>query len=106
MYYKPHKIQVKVRREPSYDEKGHPIFAESEWEDSGVGRCDENSIQEMRDDNGLVYRPSYHIVIEGATSINVGDEIRCLRSDGTVRGEGKVKNVKNLNYLKYSEIWV
>lgn len=106
MYYKPHTIQVKARTNPQMDDRGHPIFSAVEWEDAGVGRCDEANVQEITDANGNVFRPSYHIVIEGRTNIKCGDIIRCMNADGTERGGGEVKNVKNLNYLKYSEVWV
>lgn len=106
MYYKPHTIQVKPQGEPEMDERGHPIFSDTTWRTEAMGRCDDSNIQELKDANGDVYRPSYHIVLEGHTTIKFGDEIRCINADGSVRGEGIVRNVKNLNYLNYSEIWV
>lgn len=106
MYYKPHTLQVKRNSEPELDEYGRPVEHSDSWETFGVGRCDESDIGEITDDNGVVYRPRYHVVIEGNNDLKIGDVFRALRKDGTIRGEGRVRNVKNLNYLKYSEIWV
>lgn len=105
MIYKPHTIQVKTLESPRIDDKGHPVFEEQPWKDAGVGRCDDVSVGELTDDNGVVYRPSYHIVIEGHTDIRFGDEIRVMNGY-QLRAEGKVRNVKNLNYLSFSEIWL
>jgi len=106
MYYKPHTLRVKRNAESELDEYGRPIKQSQSWETLGCCRCDESNVNELTDDNGVVYRPTYHIVIEGGTDLRIGDVIQCVRKDGTIRGEGRVKNVKNLNYLKYSEIWV
>lgn len=129
MYYKPHTLQKKVST-ISRDEYGRiitkvpgtPVLTKGqatptpyseEWQDVGVCRCDDNTQQEFRTDNGAVYRPKYHIVAEGDVDVHAGDEVRCIRTDDSggeeqtiIRGEGKVYQAKHLNKLHYTDIWV
>ena len=105
MYYKPHKLQKKSV-ETSKDDYGRVIGTSETWTDISPCRCDDNSQQEFGDENGKVYTPKYHIVAEGHVDVYAGDEVRCLRQDGTVRGEGKVYNAKHLNVLQYTDLWV
>ena len=105
MMYAPHTLQKKVISEDTTDEYGHPVVGESTWVTVCQCRCDDNTTKEFKSENGTVYRPSYHIVSE-RNSIKADDEIRCLNSDGSVRGEGKVYVAKSNNYLNYSELWV
>ena len=65
-------------------------------------------MNEITDENGNLFRPSYHIVCpkEGAMQVRCGDDVKCLCGDGTIRGEGLVKNIRRYNLLDYSEIWV
>ena len=105
MIYAPHTLQKKVVSEESTDEYGHPVVGESTWVNIGQCRCDDNTTKEFKSENGNVYRPSYHIVSPRNT-IKANDDIRCLNSDGSVRGEGKVYVAKSNNYLNYSELWV
>ena len=104
MIYAPHALWKKITTE-STDEWGHPIVGESTWVYICPCRCDDNTTKEFKSENGNVYRPSYHIVSPRNT-IKANDEIRCLNSDGSVRGEGKVYVAKSNNYLNYSELWV
>ena len=105
MRYKPHTIRYRHRDVTERDEYGRPIDSDSEWLDGGVGRCDDNTIQELSDDNGRVYRSTYKIVIEGRTEIQAGDEVEVYDGD-VLRGSGIVNNVSRCNYLGFSVIWV
>ena len=105
MIYAPHTLQKKVISEDTTDEYGHPVVGESTWVTVCQCRCDDNTTKEFKSENGTVYRPYYHIVSPRNT-IKANDDIRCLNSDGSVRGEGKVYVAKSNNYLNYSELWV
>ena len=105
MYYAPHTLQVK-RTETSRDDYGRVMELSSDWETVGMCRCDDNTIQEFRDEVGKVFRPKYHIVADGKADVFAGDCVRCLNADGSVRGEVKIYNVKKLNVLKFTDIWV
>lgn len=91
---------------PSYDEKGNPVFNEGDYKKTGVCRCDDASINEMTDDNGHVYRPSYKIVTEKPIEISCGDYVRVLDKEGSLRGEGKVRNISKCNWYSYVVLWV
>lgn len=105
MIYAPHILQKKVSRPIQNDEYGKPIFSEDgNWVDVCRCRCDDNTTQEFKTENGHVYRPKYHVVCE-PNSIKTGDEVRCVNGCMS-RGQGKVFMVKSCNYLKYTEIYI
>lgn len=105
--YSPHTLQILTDYESGTDDNGNPIVSEDpKWVDVCKCRCDDNSTKEFKNTNGDVYRPSYHIVYENAELIKAGSDIRCLDSDGSVRGEGKVYLPKKSNFLKYRELWI
>lgn len=107
MRYAPHKLQVCRHQEPIEDEFGRPIqSAMDTWEDVGRCRCDDSGDVELIDENGKVYRPQYHVVVEGHMTIKSGDKVQCLKSNGEVRGSGIVHNPKVLNYLQFSEFYL
>lgn len=105
MIYSPHILQLKSSVS-GRDERGKPIKSTDSWTTLCVCRCDDNTTKEFKTEDGKVYRPSFHVVCSGKVSVKVGDEIQCVTNTGIVRGSGKVYDVKNLNYLNYSEIWV
>lgn len=108
MYYAPHTLQVKRIVPFENDEYGRPVPGSGgeSWVDVCRCRCDDNTTKEFRSDNGGVYRPQYHVVCEGSHGLSAGDEVRCLKDDGEVRGAGIVYIPKSLNYLPYSELWM
>lgn len=105
MYYSPHILQRK-RQDETRDGYGRIVTVDESWETVGACRCDDNTTQEFSDEVGKVFRPKYHIVAAGRASVQAGDYVRCLNPDGTVRGEGKIYNIKKLNVLQYTDIWV
>lgn len=109
MNYTPHILQKRVIAGEVNDEYGRPIAGDSaeEWSEVCKCRCDDNGDKEVKLSDGTVVVPSYHIVLDGNTpDIMTGDYIRCLRKDGSIRGEGHVIKTKTLNYLPYAEIYV
>lgn len=105
MYYSPHTLYKREDAKPSYDENGNPVFAEGDYTQIGECRCDDANIQEMKDVNGQLYRPSYKIVTEKPISIECGEYVRVMDGED-VRGEGKVRNIHKCNWYKYVTIWV
>lgn len=107
MIFAPHILQKKVFVPMEKDEFGRPIpgTGGEKWEDVCLCRCDDNSTKEFPSENGSVYRPNFHIVCEKQTSVNAGDEIRCING-AEIRGGGRVYMVKSTNFFGYSEIWV
>ena len=107
MIFAPHILQKKVISPMEKDEFGRPIpgTGGEKWEDVCLCRCDDNSTNEFTSENGSVYRPNFHIVCEKQTSVNAGDEIRCING-AEIRGGGRVYMVKSTNFFGYSEIWV
>lgn len=112
-YFTPHRLQVLRVSAPTFDDYGIARFPDGEeggevWEDVGVCRCDEQTQSEITDPNGVLFRPTYHIVAEAKAALRVrnGDKVRAVRKDGSVRGEGVVKTTKSLNYLNYSEFYL
>lgn len=105
MYYAPHTLVKKTKGE-SLDEYGRVVGTSEEWTKVCPCRCDDNTVQEFYDENGHVFRPKYHIVASGVADVMAGDEVRVLTDKGEVRGSGTVYNVKKLNVLPYTDIWV
>lgn len=113
MYFKPHILQKK-QSTITRDEYGRIKTNSETWIDLGPCRCDDNTQQEFSSENGIVYRPKYHIVAEGDVDVHAGDEVRCIinqdayseEEQPVIRGEGKVYQAKHLNKLQYTDIWV
>lgn len=77
----------------------------SEWKPISLCRCDDNTTKEIRNENGEVFRPAYHVVCDGRLNIKAGDEVRCMIGK-EIRGEGRVLIVKHTNYFGYTELWM
>ncbi len=107
MIFSPHILQVKVITELQRDEFGRPIpdTGGEDWQTVCGCRCDDNTTKEFTSDNGLVYRPNYHVMCEKKVSLKAGDEVRCMDGE-TVRGKGTVYAFKSTNYFNYSELWM
>lgn len=107
MIYAPHILQLKVVSEPSTDKYGRefPGIGETAWQDICKCRCDDNSTQKFEEVNGRLYIPKYHVVCEGKIALNAGDYVRILDGDN-IRGDGEIYQIKVLNFLNYSELWI
>jgi len=105
MYYEPHTLEKRTVS-TTKDTYGRIVTNSGTWTRVGQCRCDDNTIQEFGDENGKVYRPKYHIVANGDAQVSAGDEVRVLTRNGAVRASGRVYNVKHLNVLSYTDIWV
>lgn len=106
MLYAPHTLYKKQTSEIKLDKLGKPVAPKrEEWVKIGVCRCDDDTTQELRSDNGQVYWSRYHVVYDKSDAVVEGDEIQCTNADGSVRGSGIVGRVKSTNYLGYSELW-
>lgn len=107
MIYAPHILQVKQVTPLQRDEFGRPIpgTGGEQWVDVCECRCDDNTTKEFQSENGLVYRPNYHVVYESDIVIKSGMEVRCMDGD-TIRGEGKAFAPKRCNFFNYSEVWI
>ncbi len=106
MIFAPHILQKRIDAEPSYDEYGRIVSdSETEWKTIGNCRCDDNTTQEFKTDNGEVFRPDFHVVCQISGTIQPGDFIRCL--DGSeCRGQGRVTMTKRTNFFDYTELWM
>ncbi|MBQ0073616.1 MAG: hypothetical protein KBT34_05440 [Prevotella sp.] len=104
MIYAPHTLHVK-RTEIKRDEYNRPVSSEDIWKEVCKCRCDDNNTQHFQTEEGRVYRPQYHIVCPRNIDVRPGEMIKVTNGD-VLRGEGKVYNVKVLNFLDYAEIWV
>lgn len=109
MYYKPHFLQ-KLMLEPDLkDEFGRPVQIDSaeSWVDVCECRCDHSGDKEVRLDDGTLARPEYRVICNcKSPQVRVGDHVRCVNADGSVRGEGNVVKMKTLNYLDYAEVYL
>lgn len=107
MIFAPHKLQVKRIIPVQEDEFGRalPGTGGESWTSVCSCRCDDNTVKEFKSENGLTYRPAYHVVCEGRQELKAGDYIRCMEGEN-IRGEGKIYLVKSTNYFNYSEIWI
>lgn len=104
MHYAPHTLQV-FRKEETRDGFNRVSSSGGAWEDVGECRCDDNSARVVNPDNGLAFVPRFHIVAANNAKVSNGDRVRCLREDGTVRGEGTAINVRSLNMLDYMDLY-
>lgn len=109
MYYQPHILQRRSQPREDKDEFGRPVIIsdEDEWEDICRCRCDHNTDVEMTSMDGKRFQPEFHVVCNGPElKVAPGDYVRCLRADGTVKGEGTVLRPHSLNYLHYAEFYI
>mgnify|MGYP007005154150 FL=1 len=105
MMYAPH-ILYKKTTSVKRNEYGELVSASEVWAEVGQCRCDDNSTQRFTTDNGSVYVPKYHIVLDRA-DVRPGDYVRAVDAvSGAVRGEGKVFNAPKCNYLDYMSVYV
>lgn len=107
MMYAPHVLLRKERAVTTRDELGRVIRpSATAWVEVGRCRCDDNGEQEIANDNGELFRPTYHIVAEKGVDVRSGDTVRVLNTDGSERGGGIVNRVTVTNYLDYASIYV
>lgn len=105
MLYAPHTLYIKSADTLQVDSLGRPVVSQGDWVKIGPCRCDDDSTQELKSENGQYYKSRFHVVFDKNMQVNEGDEVKCLNADGTVRGGGFVGMVKSTNYLSYSELW-
>lgn len=105
MIYAPHTLYKKQVGQIKNDSFGKPLSPTEKWVEIGRCRCDDDSTQELRSDNGQLYKSRYHVVLEKGYGVTEGDEIKCVNADGSTRAQGIVGMVKSTNYLSYSELW-
>lgn len=108
MYYTPHRLYRQIDIPEERDEFGRlKGNVSKEWQPCCRCRCDKNTDSEITTDNGELYRPSWHIAVEGTTTIQAGDIVKIVRiADEEEIAKGKVTSVKRTNYLTNSEIWI
>lgn len=105
MIYAPHILYKKQVDAIKADTYGKPFAPSEKWVEIGRCRCDDDTTQELRSDNGQLYKSRFHVVYDRNHNVAEGDEIKCVNADGSVRGQGVVGMVKSTNYLGYSELW-
>lgn len=109
MFFAPHTLVKKSAPEIEVDEYGRYSASEDNFPTEEAVcrcRCDDNSTREFHDGTGQTYRPSYHIVGSDAMDLKEGDDIVVYDSDGNIRGQGRIYNIKRTNVLGYWELWV
>lgn len=106
MYFTPHTIYVR-RQVVKRDEYNRAVATEDEWVKVCECRCDDSQQDEIITEGGKVFRPRYHIVCPKDTDIPDGTYAKVYNTkERTLRGEGRIYNGKNLNYLPYSEFYI
>lgn len=104
MIYRPHQLELRKKPTQERNDDGDLIVQEAKWEAIGLCRCDDASTITLRGEDGKAYNPNYKIVFDKSTLLSVGDEVRALRADGTVRGAGFIKSKTECNYLNYQAV--
>lgn len=105
MEYSPHIIFVQ-RLSEERDKFNRVVSSDEEWEEVCRCRCDDNADTKVSTLNSLEYIPRFHVVAERTYSIHNGDRVRIYTQSGEIRGEGKADNVRVLNYLDYTDLYV
>lgn len=110
MEYAPHFLQIQVADGEEYtDTKGIRRIAGEEWLLLCTCRCDDNDAREVIAVNGVAREYSYHVVYD-PTEIEhkfvIGERVRILCEDGSIRGEGMVIKPARNNFLDYAELYL
>lgn len=105
MIYSPHTLFVQ-RKEEVRDEYNRVSSVSVTWEKVGLCRCDDNSTPLVSRINSKEYVPRYHVVTSRTNKVRSGDRVRILDGNGLLRGEGIADNVRVLNYLDYTDLYV
>lgn len=109
MFYAPHKLFKKVIIPYEKDDFGRPIKGTGgeTWQYVCMCRCDDVSAERKVSVNGVLYDFKYKVVFDKHDEqIDVDTEVRCLREDDTIRGEGIVRSPLETNFLNYRVIWL
>lgn len=107
MIFAPHRLQIKLVLEPSFDEDMNPVPGSENWIELGRCRCDDVSAEKKVSINGSLYDFKYKVVFSKSTkTVLSGTQVRCLNPDGSIRGEGVAKSPIETNYLPYKVIWL
>jgi hypothetical protein len=103
--YAPHILYKKVTT-VERNNYGELVSSKDTWQEVGECRCDDNTTQRFTTDNGSVYVPKYHIVLD-KSDVKAGDYVKAVdKETKEVRGEGKVFNAPKCNYLEYMSVYV
>lgn len=106
MHSKIHKLYVKAKTYNQMDEYGRYVQEDGEqWDYLCECRCDDAGDAEIATPAGELVRPQFHIVCEGQVHVDFNAEVKCMNGD-ILRGTGRVKRRKTLNFLPYTELWV
>lgn len=108
MIFAPHILQVKVITPMAKDEFGRPIpgTGGEYWQEVCKCRCDDVSAEKKVSINGALYDFKYKVVFDKPSKVEAGAEVRCLNTDGSIRGEGVAKSPLETNYFSYRVIWL
>nr|DAI53144.1 MAG TPA: 50S ribosomal protein L32 [Caudoviricetes sp.] len=101
--YAPHSLYVK-RIEQLRDDTNRTVGIKEDWSFIGMCRCDDNGTNEIVDENGNAFIPTYHIVTS-RYDIRTGDIVRVMDGD-SIRGQGKIRRVIRTNYFNYMSLYV
>jgi hypothetical protein len=105
MSYYPHTLQLWNKGEIT-EINGDPVATGAGWVNIGPCRCDDADTRFSRSVAGTAYTPAYKVVMDREAALKEADKVRALNADGTVRGEGTIKEKKMVNYLNYQELWL
>lgn len=108
MQYAPHILHKRIEPTVELDEYGRPTnlgSAASTWQQLCECRCDDDGERTLTDENGNTYLSQYHVVFDRRQDLHNGDTVRCTLGD-EVRGQGKIRNIKQTNFTGYGEFWI
>lgn len=107
MFFKPHILQIYVPGITTTDPDGNPVTTKGTYQNLDGCRCDDNGAQRSVGVSGQSYVYNQHVVLsKTAHKFSIGEQIRVINKDGSIRAEGTIIKTGEANYHNYSEIYL
>ena len=106
MFYTPHKLYLVTNNPTQKDADGNPIPETGGSSETFLCDCFLHDVDTWmkRGFSGLGISVSYYVNMERRRDLDVGNEVTVYEDDGTLRGKGKIVDIKSTGGMKFGGI--